>query len=334
MSGWAHFSLHYIPYIPYDYARRVDMNYIVLDLEWNQSSKPEGTIPGMPFEIVEIGAVKLGSDRSMISEFSRLVKPQVYTTMHQITGRLIHLQMQQLQSGDPFPVVYADFIEWCGDEPFFCTWGPLDLTELQRNMRYFELSPMAGGPIAFLDVQKLFSIAYDIKERRNLEYAIDYLNIEKDIPFHRAFSDAYYTARILEQLPTDVLGRCSYDVFHLPRDKEHEIHTVFDDYFKYISRPFRERERALTDREVMSTKCYLCGKPTSRYVKWFTTNSRFYQCVTECDQHGLMKSKVRLRKAENGDTYVVKTQKFIDKKTADSLKYKREHTLHEGVLRS
>ena len=303
------------------------MNYIVLDLEWNQSSTVEGSVPGMPFEIVEIGAVKLSSDRKMISEFSRLVKPQVYTTMHQITGRLIHLQMQQLESGDPFTTVYKDFREWCGDEPFFCTWGPLDLTELQRNMRYFDLPPMASGPIAFLDVQKLFSIAYDIRERRNLEYAIDHLNIEKDIPFHRAFSDAYYTARILEQLPREVLSRCSYDVFHLPRDKEHEIHTVFDDYFKYISREFSEREHALSDKEVMSTRCYLCGRPTKRYVKWFTTNSRFYQCVTECEQHGLMKSKVRLRKTEDGGTYVVKTQKFTDRKTADTLKHKREHAL-------
>lgn len=310
------------------------MNYIVLDLEWNQSSTFEGSVPGMPFEIVEIGAVKLSSDRKMISEFSRLVKPQVYTTMHQITGRLIHLQMQQLESGDPFTTVYKDFREWCGDEPFFCTWGPLDLTELQRNMRYFELPPMASGPIAFLDVQKLFSIAYDIRERRNLEYAIDHLNIEKDIPFHRAFSDAYYTARILEQLPREVLSRCSYDVFHLPRDKEHEIHTVFDDYFKYISREFSEREHALSDKEVMSTRCYLCGRPTKRYVKWFTTNSRFYQCVTECEQHGLMKSKVRLRKTEDGGTYVVKTQKFIDRKTADSLKHKREHNLGSNKRRS
>ncbi|MCR5595585.1 MAG: exonuclease domain-containing protein [Lachnospiraceae bacterium] len=305
------------------------MNYIVLDLEWNQASKPEDSDPAMPFEIVEIGALKLGSDRNMISEFSRLVKPQVYTTMHSITGNLIHLQMQQLQSGDPFPAVYEDFKNWCGDEPFFCTWGPLDLTELQRNMRHFDIKPLANGPIAFLDVQKLFSIAFDFKERRNLEFAIDHLGIEKDIPFHRAFSDAYYTALILERIPRDVLSHCSYDVFHLPKDKEHEIHTVFDDHYKYISRPFESRERALSDKEVMSSKCYLCGENTKKYVKWFTTNNRHFLGVSECPVHGLMKSKIRLRKAEDGSLYIVKTQKFIDKKTADSLKYKREHAVKE-----
>ena len=150
------------------------MNYIVLDLEWNQASNQAYSDPKLPFEIVEIGAVKLNEDRNMVSEFSRLVKPQVYTHMHQITAKLIHLQMQQLMSGDPFPGFYADFKDWCGDDPFFCTWGASDLIELQRNMRYFDLPVMSKGPIAFLDVQKLYSLAYeDGKTRRALEYNPD-----------------------------------------------------------------------------------------------------------------------------------------------------------------
>ena len=40
------------------------MEYIVLDLEWNQSPRGKaGERRGMPFEIIEIGAVKL--DESM-----------------------------------------------------------------------------------------------------------------------------------------------------------------------------------------------------------------------------------------------------------------------------
>ena len=40
------------------------MNYIIFDLEWNQC--PDGKVkenPALPFEIVEIGAVKLNSGR-------------------------------------------------------------------------------------------------------------------------------------------------------------------------------------------------------------------------------------------------------------------------------
>jgi DNA polymerase III epsilon subunit-like protein len=58
----------------------MEMNYIVFDLEWNQS--PEGKERSdryLQFEIVEIGAVKLDQNRKPIGEFRRLVKPQVYT---------------------------------------------------------------------------------------------------------------------------------------------------------------------------------------------------------------------------------------------------------------
>ena len=236
------------------------MNYIILDLEWNQSSTGlEEAVKTLPFEIVEIGAIKLNNERSMISEFSELVKPQVYHEMHRITRRLIHLQMEQLEKGRPFTEVMEEFREWCGEDYIFCTWGPLDLTELQRNIRYYKLEPLGDRPIKFLDVQKLFSIAYeDRKSRRALEYAIDYLSIEKDIPFHRAFSDAYYTAKILACMDMKILENYSFDVFHLPRNKESEVHVIFDNYAKYISRAFDDKIQALEDKNVIETKCYLC----------------------------------------------------------------------------
>ena len=198
------------------------MNYVIMDLEWNQSSTGEEEVSKvLPFEIIEIGAIKLNDERRMISEFSELVKPQVYHEMHHITRKLIHLQMKQLEQGRSFTEVMEQFRKWCGEDYIFCTWGPLDLTELQRNIRYYGLEPLSDGPIRFLDVQKLFSIAYeDRKSRRALEYAIDYLKIEKDIPFHRAFSDAYYTAKVLALMDEKVLGNYSFDVFHLPKDKE------------------------------------------------------------------------------------------------------------------
>ena len=63
------------------------MNYIILDLEWNQSSTGEEEVTRvLPFEIVEMGAIKLNSAREMVGEFSELVKPQVYHEMHRITS--------------------------------------------------------------------------------------------------------------------------------------------------------------------------------------------------------------------------------------------------------
>lgn len=302
------------------------MNYIILDLEWNQSSTGEEEISKLlPFEIIEIGAIKLNNSRKMIDEFSELVKPQVYHEMHRITGRLIHLQMNQLQQGSFFPKVMKRFQDWCGDDYIFCTWGPLDLVELQRNIRYYGLEPLADGPFQYLDVQKLFSIAYeDRKSRRTLEYAIDFLNIEKDIPFHRAFSDAYYAAKVLARLEESVLSNYSYDVFHLPKDKASEVHVIFDDYAKYISRGFADKTEAIADKTVMGTKCYLCHKGLRKKIRWFTPNGKHYYSVSYCDKHGFMKSKVRIRKSEDDRIYVVKTDKFITEEEVSDIRSRQE----------
>ena len=302
------------------------MNYIILDLEWNQSSTGEEEVSKiLPFEIIEIGAIKLNNSRKMIDEFSELVKPQVYHEMHRITSKLIHLQMNQLQQGNFFPEVMKQFQDWCGDDYIFCTWGPLDLVELQRNIRYYGLEPLADGPFKYLDVQKLFSIAYeDRKSRRTLEYAIDFLNIEKDIPFHRAFSDAYYTAKVLARLEERVLSNYSYDVFHLPKDKESEVHVIFDDYAKYISRGFADKTEAIADKTVMGTKCYLCHKGLRKKIRWFTPNGKHYYSVSYCDKHGFMKSKVRIRKSEDDMIYVVKTDKFITEEEVSDIRNRQE----------
>ncbi len=302
------------------------MNYIVMDLEWNQSSDgSEEVCKVLPFEIIEIGAIKLNSERKMVGEFSELIKPQVYHEMHHITGKLIHLEMDELEKGQPFVDIEEKFRQWCGEDYLFCTWGPLDLVELQRNIRYYGLEPLGDGPIAYLDVQKLFSIAYeDRKSRRTLEYAIDFLHIEKDIPFHRAFSDAYYTAKVLARMEESVLANVSFDVFHLPRTKEEEVHIVFDTYAKYISRSFADKTEAMQDKTVIATKCYLCHRNLRKKIRWFSPNGKHYYSVSCCDKHGLMKAKIRIRKTEDDRVYVVKTEKFITPEEVQDIRGKQE----------
>ena len=303
------------------------MDYIIFDLEWNQSNttaNKEGE--NLPFEIIEIGAVKLNDNRDMISEFSELIKPQIYHEMHYITSKLIHLQMEELEKGKPFVEVVNRFLEWCGDDCLFCTWGPLDLLELQRNMKYYGMKPLSDRPIKYYDVQKLFSIAYeDKKSRRSLEYAIDMLNIKKDIPFHRAFSDAYYTAKIFDNIEDpSVLQKVYFDTFTIPETKKEEVHIVFDDYAKYISRKFADKCELLQEKGVMTTRCYLCKRNLKKKIKWFSPNGKHYYAVSYCFRHGFMKSKLRIRKAEDGGVYAVKTSKMISPEEARKISEKRD----------
>lgn len=309
------------------------MDYIILDLEWNQSSTGEEEVcKVLPFEIIEIGAIKLNGIREKTDEFNELIKPQVYHEMHNYTKKLIHLQMEQLEDGKPFQDVMERFRNWWGKDYIFCTWGPLDLMELQRNIRYYNMEPISSGPFKFLDVQKLFSIACeDKKSRRSLEYAIDFLNIEKDIPFHRALSDAYYTSKILAALDEKVLGNYSFDVFHIPAGKKEEVRVIFDTgyqepYAKFISRGFDDKIKAMNDRNVINTRCYLCNRNLRKKIKWFSPNSKHYYSVSFCEKHGYMKAKIRLRKSEDGRIYAVKTEKFISEEQVRDIQEKQERS--------
>ena len=78
------------------------MNYIVLDLEWNQSIRPEEEVPGLPFEIIEIGAVRLDADLQKTGDFSRLIKPTVYRQMNRVIEALVHLDMKELERAERF----------------------------------------------------------------------------------------------------------------------------------------------------------------------------------------------------------------------------------------
>ena len=294
------------------------MGLIVMDLEWNQSSTGrEPEVAKLPFEIIEIGAIKLNSEYEMVGEFSELIKPIVYPRLYHITSKIIHIQMEDLARGGRFTDVSKAFLEWCGENPIICTWGPSDIAELQRNLRFFDCPLLNDGPVKYIDVQKLFALAFD-KDKNNrisLEHAVDAIGIEKDIPFHRAFSDAYYTAKVLAKIATghpEVLKFVSFDVTFPPKTKDDEIFVDFGTYSKRITRVFKDRETALRDRDVMSIVCTECGKPIKKKIGWFSPNGKQYYAAGICDVHGLIKNRVRIQKYDDESVCAIKIVKPIE----------------------
>jgi hypothetical protein len=120
----------------------------------------------------------------------------------------------------------------------------------------------------------------------------------------------------------NVLKNVSYDVFRLPKNRKAEVRVLFDNYMKYISRTFETKADALSDREVSSSKCYLCRHNVKKVERWFSPNGRHYYCLGYCEKHGYLKGKIRLRKAPEGRCYVVKTTKLISKQEAEALRAK------------
>ena len=302
------------------------MDYIVFDLEWNQC--PYGKDkenPHLPFEIIEIGAVKLNSAKEVVDEFHQLIRPVVYDKLHFHTKDMIDLTMEELQQGASFPEAVRAFLTWCGDRPVFCTWGTLDLSELQRNLKFYHMVELLPGPIYYYDVQKLFAVAYEEEqERKSLSYAVEHLKIPEDGVFHRALEDARYTAEVFKCIPDLIVrANCSVDSYQNPKTREDEIHILYTDREKYISREFDSKEEAMEDKEVLSLRCCFCHKTARKRIKWFSNNTKLHIAVGYCPKHGYLRGKIRMKKTDENKIYVIKTIKEISEDEAKFIKDKQ-----------
>lgn len=304
------------------------MNYIVFDLEWNQCPYgKENRVQNLPFEIIEIGAVKLNDKLKVIDEFQCYVRPVVYKELHRVTKELLQINMNDLRKGLSFKKAIESFLKWCGKEEYaFCTWGNMDLMELQRNMTYFGVEKKLPFPLFYYDIQKLFSIKYeDGKVRRTLEFGVLFSNFKVDKRFHSALYDARYTAKIMTNIDFDLVkSNYSIDTYVIPDNKKNEISVVYDKYAKYISMGFCDREDLMSYKRAFETKCYVCGRTARKKIRWFAYNTKLYYCLCNCPEHGFMKGKLRIRKDDNGKYYAMKILKLTDETGASFIKGKKE----------
>lgn len=304
------------------------MSYIVFDLEWNQAESTAAE-KALHFEIVEIGAVKLDENRKIVDQFSGLIQPVVYPHLNSVTSQVIHLTDEELsRGGKPFEQVANEFFEWCGENPMFCTWGIMDLSELQKNMEFHGIKVKFPKPLYYYDIQKWYSIFYeDGKVRRSLEYAVDTLGIKQKFPYHRAYADAYYTALVVQTMDVKKMeSYLSIDYHNLPQNRKEEIYHIFENYSKFVSRVFASRDLALLNPQVTSMVCFKCGKSVRYRVKWFSCYGKNYYALGYCPVHGWLKGKIRFKKPDiaGEGVFVVKTIKCVPQEDADQIMEKRD----------
>ncbi len=312
-------------------------HYIVLDLEWNQSPMgKDSSADRLPFEIIEIGAVKLNSSLQIVSEFRRLIRPRVYREMHFIISEVTHMSIEELnQEGTSFMNAMKEFLEWCGTDYSLCTWGPMDLTELQRNIVYHGMEIPFGWPLLYYDVQKIYALVKGQGQRESLDRAVEELGLAEERPFHRALDDAYYTGRVMGAMDFySMVEYVSVDYYRVPETEEEEIYLEFPSYAKYVSRQFEYREQVMEERRMTDMVCYKCRRMLRKKIRWFSASQKFYFCLAICPEHGLFKGKIRIKKTEDGQVYAVKTVKQVDEEGARAVEIKKEETKKKRSERS
>lgn len=322
------------------------MSIIVFDLEWNQCPQGRGKqVPGLPFEIIEIGAVKLNSKMEMVDEFDRLICPEVYYPLHSHVRKVLTYSIDDLMRyGTPFSDACEEFLDFAGDSPTFVTWGPGDLTELQRNMAFFHVKYRFPKPLFYWDAQRLFAIQYlggEDGKRLSLSDAVDWLGLtESEGRFHRAISDARYTADVLTCIDLDRFGIYkSVDLYKIPRRKEDEYHLLFGESEEYVSRGFATHRHAMENPDLRLPKCFLCGESgkdgdrkdrtgqdgqaMQPVINWFTVNQGRAFGLFSCPQHGLFQGEIHINQSDSGRYYGVRILKQTNEAGAKKIEARK-----------
>lgn len=227
------------------------MNYVVLDMEWNQAITYADMVKDPVFltgEIIQIGAVMLNDEFHAISSFNGRVLPQYYTELHPQVAEVTKLEQRDLRNGKPFVDVFSSFCDWCGSDFAFLIWGTEDLRILKKNMELHGIDT-SFMPMCF-NLQNVFAeqVTHDTRQYR-LSRALAHFN-ETPFEAHDALNDAKSTMLLCNHL--DMLkGLAEYKELVEHKDGVVESYA-FEEAYEDIS-------DALSDDYVVSFECPNCG---------------------------------------------------------------------------
>ena len=180
------------------------MNYVVVDLEWNQAMSSKSSVFNkLPIhlsgEIIEIGAVKLREDMSPGEEFTIDVKPVYFRRMHYKVKKITGFDKERLAHGIAFADALEQLRQWCGDDVTFITWGNDDQRIMEQNIIIHDLDWdwIAG----WVNLQLIYNLQTGgDKNQKSLASAMEHFQIEQTRVAHDALGDAYNTALVASRL--------------------------------------------------------------------------------------------------------------------------------------
>lgn len=232
------------------------MYFIAFDLEFNQdlSSLQNFERKGSPhpFEIIQIGAIKLDLSFNTVATFNRYVRQTIYEKISPFITELTGITTEQLLKEAPFPEIYQAYIEFIGGtDSVFCVWGMSDIKGLFKNAEDHNLDRKLL-PSMFINLQPYVSkhLNFPPKKLLQLQYAVEVLKLPIPYTFHNAFYDAYYTAEIFKKIYHSSIQPKRYDpscVTAKPRQRKREIDVdkLLQQFEKMYARTMTEEEQEM-----------------------------------------------------------------------------------------
>ena len=283
------------------------MNYIVLDMEWNQpwpgSPSAKKILPvQIRGEIIQIGAVRVTEDQQVADEFQIMIKPKYYRHLNRRVSKLTGIKEARLrEEGVPFPEAMEAFLSWCGEDIVFLTWGFDDIGILRENLQLFAMDT------AFTDrwynAQMIFNAQTDgSTSQKALKTAMELFGIEATRPAHDALGDAYHTALICARLDLRK-GAEEYDAAVKSHENGFHGAELPGCIARKVYYDYADKRAALSAMSGEENICPLCG---SRMLgsRWFAQPGHRYMDLATCPVDGKFLIRVRLSGQPDGTVRV------------------------------
>ena len=303
------------------------MNYIVVDLEWNQAMSSKSSVFNkLPIklrgEIIEIGAVKLDENMQPADEFTIDVKPVYFKRMHYKVKKLTGFDKERLAKGYSFRDAFEKFREWCGEDVTFLTWGCDDRGIMEQNIIIHDLD---WDWIAdWINLQLIYNMQTDgDKNQKSLATAMEHFNIEQTRVAHDALGDAYNTALVCTKLDI-AQGLAQYEdasrMLSLHTHKQQSGENKGPEPLEHLVFPgYISKSEAFADSELTTLPCPDCSKELS-CQRWINQGDQRYMNIYSCPDCGSYLLRLKFRKHED-NTWAA--NRLVYKADADTLDFYR-----------
>ena len=279
------------------------MNYIVLDMEWNQpwpgSPSAKKVLPvAIRGEIIQIGAVRVTEDQRVCDEFQVLIKPKYYRHLNRRVSKLTGIKEPQLREERvPFPEAMELFRAWCGENVVFLTWGFDDIGILRENLQLFNIP--TGWTDRWYNAQMIFNAQTDgSTAQKALKTAMEMFGIEATRPAHDALGDAYHTALICARLDLEK-GCREYDAALKSHENGFHGAELPGCIARQVYHDYSDKRSALSAMSGEENLCPICqGRMLGS--RWFAQPGHRYMDLATCPEHGKFLIRVRLSDQEDG----------------------------------
>ncbi len=282
------------------------MQYIVLDLEWNQPLSYQSRTfqkigDQLMFEVIQIGAVRLDENLDPAESISIPIAPTHYIQIHPRIRRMTGLDADTLAGAPAFREGLEQFVAWCGEDYTLLTWGCDDVSVLWQNITFFQCEDIPLPPLC--DMQRLFSDARQMKDRVGLKTALELTGIEPEEgrAFHNALNDAWYTALVFRTLadPSAVLNYA--------REPKELIHGKRSAREKTPGEVFDSVREALESESAIHPACPRCGRVLALDGEYIKQSADKYISIARCKSHGRILIRLRFRIDDDGKKIMTRT---------------------------